>query len=119
MKKIFTPLNILFFIIFLSILIIKPYTNNLETKKSKKRFKLEKLFVVKKIIKRRGYFLFCEELKNREEFEIYPSNEMLNNINIGDTIHKLPNSNRCIIRNKNKEINVICYPDDMVDSSKE
>lgn len=114
MKKLIKPMNLIFLILVLFIFISKFYTDNKENNRKIMRFRLKKDFVLKEIIKRRGYFLVCSDINNHEIFEVYPSSELLENIIVGDTIYKKANSNNCLIINRNKRVEVKCYPDDMV-----
>ncbi|SEG53630.1 hypothetical protein SAMN05421847_2602 [Halpernia humi] len=84
------------------------YSNSLEKKDNKELFDSSFKAVVFKKYNLRNEILLCKDLKikNKENF-INSTSELYNKITVGDTIYKLPNSNYCIILNKN--LKVLCY----------
>jgi len=65
--------------------------------------------VVVKKVRRRGDIIFYKNFTSHQIGEIYASGELQDNSIVGDTIVKLENSNRCILKNGRKNISLKCY----------
>ena len=65
--------------------------------------------IIVKKIRRRGDIVFFKDFATNKVKEIYATSELNNNSKIGDTIVKLANSNKCIIKSRSKEIIVERY----------
>jgi len=65
--------------------------------------------IIKKYRQKGGDIIFYKDLKTFEDHEINPSDELTENCNVGDTIIKLPRSNKCVLKNKGKNIKVECH----------
>jgi len=65
--------------------------------------------IIKKYRQKGGDIIFYKNLKTMKEYEINPSEELAENSNVGDTIIKFPQSNKCILKNRGKNIKVQCH----------
>ncbi|SNR73620.1 hypothetical protein [Flavobacterium sp. ov086] len=65
--------------------------------------------IIKKYRQKGGVLIFYKDLTTFKSYQINPSDELIENCNVGDTITKLTQTNKCILKNKSKNLKVECY----------
>lgn len=63
----------------------------------------------------RGAIIDYINSKTNQKDRVLCTYELYINVNVNDTIIKMPNSNSCIIKNKLKNVKVDCYDIDFLD----
>lgn len=92
------------------------YTNRLGRIHEKDRFDNAFTGVITKKIRQRGDIIYYRDLSTKAINEINASEELNSNSTVGDTIIKLKQSNKCIIKSKSKNIIVRCYFDNIYEN---
>lgn len=92
------------------------YTNRLGRIHEKNRFDNGFTGVITKKIRQRGDIIYYRDVLTNDISEIYASEELNINSEVGDTIVKLRESNKCIIKSKSKRIIVRCFFDNIYEN---
>lgn len=106
-------------VVFTSIILILLLSNYFTSKKGyleiQKAYKEEFKGIIISKFHRRGEWIIYKDLVLDNEVKTYITLEFSENAEIGDTIIKLPNSNRGIIKNTGKSIEVKFYDNERLD----